>query len=305
MNQNQQEKDKQDNMLLPPQDAESNKSMSLPAEGTEGAEGAAAAMPPHSEGIMTAEGEFSPKWYDKFESLREFAPSLNKFRRPEALAKSYASLERMKGYPSIEDEKRMDAFRLAMGLPEKSEDYTLARPENTPDMLWDEKLVGKMAAIAHRYGIPTQAMQALADNYCVENGHALEEWEQQRELQMQQSDAQLQQEWGVEYEQNQQAVDQALITLCDLAGIDSTALAGNSALHSSPEFKKIMLEAARLLGEAPHHEGSSPDNQQEAYRIAHDPTHPLHEAYMRTSHPQHRYANEQYDRLAFGSKLSN
>jgi hypothetical protein len=61
-----------------------------------------------------------------------------------------------------------------------------------------------------------------------------------------------------------------------------------------------MLEAAGLMDEAPLHTGGKPDNKQEAYRIAHDPTHPLHEAYMRTSHPQHRYANEQYDRLAFG-----
>ncbi len=303
MNKNKQEYDNEANDLLPTQNGQIDNSPTA-APYTEPVEPTAAAEPHPSDAIMTAEGEFSPKWYERFDSLREFAPSLNKFRRPEALAKSYASLERMKGYPSVEDEKRMGAFRLAMGLPEKSEDYTLSRPENTPDMLWDEKLVGKMAAIAHHYGIPAQAMQALADNYCTESGHALQEWEQQRELQVQQSDAQLQQDWGVEYEQNQQAADQALITLGDLAGIDSAALANNSVLNSSPEFKKIMLEAARLLGEAPHHEGGSPDKQQEAYRIAHDPTHPLHEAYMRTSHPQHRYANEQYDKLAFGGRLS-
>ena len=47
--------------------------------------------------------------------------------------------------------------------------------------------------------------------------------------------------------------------------------------------------------------GSPVDGKNEAHRIAHDPTHPLHEAYMRTSHPRHKYANEQYDRLAFGT----
>ena len=98
-------------------------------------------------------------------------------------------------------------------------------------------------------------------------------------------------------------VDAFLHTMGERAGIDTAALMQNPALQASPDFARLMLEAATLMQEAPLHTGAPSDNRQEARRIAHDPTHPLHEAYMRTNHPQHRYANEQYDRLAFGRRL--
>ena len=95
-----------------------------------------------------------------------------------------------------------------------------------------------------------------------------------------------------------------LITVSgERAGVDTEALLHNPALRAEPAFAQLMLEAASLLQEAPMRSGMPSDGRREAHRIAHDPAHPLHEAYMRTSHPQHRYANEQYDRLAFGRQL--
>ena len=35
----------------------------------------------------------------------------------------------------------------------------------------------------------------------------------------------------------------------------------------------------------------------EAARIMNDPSHPLHEAFMSLDHPNHRFANSEYDRL--------
>ena len=88
------------------------------------------------------------------------------------------------------------------------------------------------------------------------------------------------------------------------AGVDVAELTANPALRANADFARLMFAAAALLEEAPLHTGSAAmDSREEARRIASDPTHPLHEAYMRASHPRHRYANEQYDRLAFGHPL--
>ncbi|MEE1265471.1 MAG: glucuronate isomerase, partial [Akkermansia sp.] len=120
---------------------------------------------------------------------------------------------------------------------------------------------------------------------------------------VEQADAALQQSWGPAYESNMNTIGAFLRTMGERAGINVEALMENPALRANPDFARLMLEAASLMEEAPLHTGKEPDRKSEAHRIAHDPAHPLHEAYMRTSHPQHRYANEQYDRLAFGRKL--
>lgn len=253
--------------------------------------------------LMDADGAFAPDWYKRFGELEPYGASLAKFRRPEALAKSYAHLERLKGYPDTTDSRRMAAFRTAVGLPESAEQFSIDRPEDTPDELWNPALVQSMAQVAYEYGVPPKAMEAMCRRYAAEGRRFMKEMQQQQEEAVRQADACLQELWGNRYEDNLRMVDAFLHTMGARAGIDTAALMQNPALQASPDFARLMLEAATLMQEAPLHTGAPSDNRQEARRIAHDPTHPLHEAYMRTNHPQHRYANEQYDRLAFGRRL--
>lgn len=252
--------------------------------------------------LMNAEGAFEPGWFTRFEELQPHAATLSKFRRPEALAKSYAHLEKLKGYPDPEDAARMEAFRAAMGLPPTAQEFAMERPQDTPDELWDEELVQALGSVAYEYGVPPRALAALAERYTAEGRRCLERTRQAHEQAVAQADAELQQDWGPAYERNLGTVAAFLETMGRRAGVDVQQLAENPALRANPDFARLMLEAAGLMEEAPLHTGQQPDHRQEAHRIAHDPTHPLHEAYMRTSHPQHRYANEQYDRLAFGGR---
>lgn len=253
--------------------------------------------------LMDAQGDFAPEWYSRFEELQPYAATLAKFRRPEALAKSYAHLERLKGYPDPADADRMAAFRSAVGLPENADDYALPRPENTPDEAWDDALAASLAGVAHRYGVPAPAMAALSEQYVSESRRMIEACRAHEQAAIEQADAELQQDWGRRYEANMRTVGQFLHSLGERAGVDVHELAENPALRANADFARLMLAAAESLQEAPLHEGPTPDKKDEAYRIAHDPHHPLHEAYMRTNHPQHRYANEQYDRAAFGRSL--
>lgn len=256
---------------------------------------------PETEPALLAEdGAFAPDWYRRFAELEPYAASLAKFRRPEALAKSYAHLERMKGYPAQEDETRMAAFRAAVGLPETAEDFVLERPADTPDEVWNPELVKSLTRVAYDYGVPPRALQALSARYAEEGRRFMAECRRREEEAVEDADAALQEAWGTRYESNMERVGNFLHTMGQRAGVEVETLLENPALRANPDFAKLMLAAAGLMHEAPLHEGRAADTRREAHRIAHDPTHPLHDAYMRTSHPQHRYANEQYDRLAFG-----
>ena len=253
--------------------------------------------------VMNADGNFTPGWFSRFEELQPFAATLSKFHRPEALAKSYAHLEKLKGYPDAADEARMAAFRQAVGLPAKQEEFAMERPQDMPDEFWNEELVKQLSGVAYEYGVPPKALAAMAEKYASEGRRFLERCQLDNAEAVSQADAVLQQSWGPAYEKNMDTINAFLHTMGERAGVNAQALMDNPALRANPDFARLMLEAASLMEEAPLHTGQKPDNQKEAHRIAHDPTHPLHEAYMRTSHPQHRYANEQYDRLAFGRKL--
>ncbi|MBR3903846.1 MAG: hypothetical protein IKJ29_09335 [Akkermansia sp.] len=258
------------------------------------------AMPPQ---VMNADGAFTPGWFTQFDELQPYAATLSKFQRPEALAKSYANLEKLKGYPDTADAARMAAFRAAVGLPPKAEDFALERPQDTPDEIWNEELVRQLSSVAYEYGVPPKALAALAERYTAEGRRFIERCQRDNATAVEQADAALQQSWGQAYEDNMNTIASFLRTMGERAGINVEQLMENPALRANPDFARLMLEAASLMEEAPLHTGKQPDHKEEAHRIAHDPTHPLHEAYMRTSHPQHRYANEQYDRLAFGRKL--
>lgn len=253
--------------------------------------------------LMQEDGSFSPEWYSRFEELQPYAATLGKFHRPEALAKSYALLERMKGYPDPNDARRMAAFRAAVGLPEQAGAYAIPRPEDTPDELWDPALAEALSAVAYEYGVPPTAMGALCEKYATEGRRMLSAAREVEAAAIARADAELQQDWGLHYEDNMRTVGSFLSHLGTRAGVDVAELAANPALRANADFARLMLAAASLLEEAPMHAGSPSDSREEARRIAGDPSHPLHEAYMRTSHPRHRYANEQYDRLAFGHPL--
>lgn len=250
--------------------------------------------------LMDADGAFAPEWYKRFEALSPYEATLAKFRRPEALAKSYAHLERLKGYPAREDEGRMAAFREAMGLPASAEEFSIERPENIPDELWNPELVSSLSQVAYEYGVPPKAMAALTERYAEEGRRFVKEMQLREEEQAAEAEAVLQEEWGSRYESNMNKISAFLHAMGQQAGLDASALMADPSLRANPDFSRIMLAAASQMQEAPLRTGEPMSNRQEAHRIAHDPSHPLHEAYMRTSHPQHRYANEQYDRLAFG-----
>ena len=220
-------------------------------------------------------------------------------KTPEALAKSYAELERLRHYPGVENEEQMARFRRMAGLPESEEDYRLERPESTPESEWNAGLAERMARTAYRYGVPPEAMNALQETMAQAYEEAREQMADSRMEMETQAEQSLQQEWGANYERNMGRATAALQRLASETGVDADALLDNPGLGSNPDVIRLLYQASRLLDEAPlHHSGAAtPSPAEEAMRMESDPSHPLYEAYMNVNHPNHRYANELYDRL--------
>lgn len=260
------------------------------------------AAPAQSEplhGLLGEDGGFVPDWYARFDELKGMEKSLSKFKTPEALAKSYAELERMRHYPGVENEEQMERFRRMAGLPESEEEYRLERPESTPENEWNAGLAERMARTAYRYGVPPEAMNALQETMSQAYEEAREQVEDSRLEMETRAEQSLQQEWGANYERNMGRATAALQRLASETGVDADALLDHPELGSNPDVIRLLFQASRLLDEAPlHHSGNgTPSPAEEAMRMESDPSHPLYDAYMSVNHPNHRYANELYDRL--------
>ena len=260
-------------------------------------EAAAQAVPLPS--LLGEDGGFVPDWYARFDELKGMEKSLSKFKTPEALAKSYAELERLRHYPGVENEEQMARFRRMAGLPESEEDYRLERPESTPESEWNAGLAERMARTAYRYGVPPEAMNALQETMAQAYEEAREQMADSRMEMETQAEQSLQQEWGANYERNMGRATAALQRLASETGVDADALLDNPGLGSNPDVIRLLYQASRLLDEAPlhHSEAATSSPAEEAMRMESDPSHPLYEAYMNVNHPNHRYANELYDRL--------
>ena len=191
----------------------------------------------HAE-LMNADGTFTPGWFSRFEELKPYAATLSKFQRPEALAKSYANLEKLRGYPDTADAARMAAFREAVGLPPKPEEFAMERPEDTPDELWNEELVKQLSGVAYEYGVPPKALAALVERYTAEGKRFLERCCMENQEAIAHADAELQHSWGPAYEENMRAIESFLRTMGERTGVDVQKLV-EPFKKANPDVKVI------------------------------------------------------------------
>lgn len=254
---------------------------------------------PTSSGLLGEDGSFVPEWYSRFEELKGTEKSLAKFKTPEALARSYTELERLRRYPGVDNEEQMARFRQMAGLPDSEEDYRLERPETMPEEEWNPELAERMARAAYRYGGSSGSHERPAghDGAGLPGGQgkgagtADGTGNPGGTVPAERMGRQLRAQHG--------RATAALQRLASETGVDADALLDNRALGSNPDVIRLLYQVSRLLDEAPlHQEGAAaPSPAEEAMRMESDPSHPLYEAYMSVNHPNHKYANELYDRL--------
>jgi hypothetical protein len=162
-------------------------------------------------GFIGADGGFAEGWLDKLPGdLDPYKPTLAKYKDFGSLAKSHGELQQLLGKKSsavnVPGEKstpeEIAAFRKALGVPEKPEEYSF-KPDKLPDgVAWDDNSAKAFAAIAHKHHIPASAMKELAAHQIAMEEARSQEAFRQMETELLNGKQQLQSAWGQNFERN-------------------------------------------------------------------------------------------------------
>jgi hypothetical protein len=215
---------------------------------------AAAAVQPDpiqqaAEPAQIASAEQRPEWLpEKFWNKDSGKAEFDK------LAISYTNLEKMAmGKKAAPTKPGSDAtpeqiqqyyadLRKITGAPEKPEDYGLKAPEKMPEGVeWNADLAGKAAAIAHKYGMPPEALHELIALNNDNMSSLVSKSQEAYAANVQQMIDGLNKEWGESAKNNWQRANRGAIAL----GIDTST----SDLGNNPEFIKAMVRVDQMIRE--------------------------------------------------------
>lgn len=222
------------------------------------AAGTATAATPFNVREHTADdGSFKPGW-DKAAGVSEALGK--KFTRPEALARSYESLEKQIGAKGLivpgsnATPQERDAFYNALGRPAKPEEYGFAKPDKikigdaervVPDTAWDKARADKWQAKLFELGIPKDQAQKIMMAAVEESVTGLGMIaDAQKQIQAS-GKAALQKEWGVDYDKNLGAAIRAA------EQFGGEELKNHPALGNDPVLIKALAKIGAAVAEKP------------------------------------------------------
>ena len=186
------------------------------------------------------------------------------------------------------------AFRQKLGVPEKIEDYGLKVEEGDTSM--DPAFLGRFLDTAHINGISKPQAEALlrwwgeeATGVTTEADKGLDE-----------ALTALKTEWGGAAPRNLALAERAVISL---GGKEAQEFFDSSGLGNNPTLVKLFAKVGRMMAEEGLISGDvenipgTEDAQKLANEIIFNKDHKLHEAYVKSDHPQHDDAVKEVSRL--------
>jgi hypothetical protein len=170
------------------------------------------------------------------------------------LAISYANLEKAFSSKSQapkkpgadaspEDQAKYYAdLRKFTGAPEKPEDYGIKAPDNLPaGVEWNAELAGKAAGIAHKYGVPPEALHELIALNNENISSIVAKSESAQKEQVEAMVAELNAEWKDDAKNNWQRANRGAIAM----GVDLEA----SGLGNNPHFIRAALRFDEMISD--------------------------------------------------------
>lgn len=126
---------------------------------------------PAASGNDTAAGAptAAPEWAAGLPDDLRTHPSIIRQKDVAALAREHIGVQELIGrkgvfVPKDGDKPELVAkFREAIGVPDKAEGYELKAPEGAPEGIYDPKLAGDYATVAHKAGLTKTQAQVLHD----------------------------------------------------------------------------------------------------------------------------------------------
>jgi hypothetical protein len=170
------------------------------------------------------------------------------------LAISYANLEKAFSSKSQapkkpgadaspEDQAKYYAdLRKFTGAPEKPEDYGIKAPDNLPEGVeWNAELAGKAVGIAHKYGVPPEALHELINLNNENISSIVAKSESAQKEQVEAMVAELNAEWKDDAKNNWQRANRGAIAM----GVDLEA----SGLGNNPHFIRAALRFDEMISD--------------------------------------------------------
>lgn len=205
------------------------------------------------------------------------------------------------------DEAAMTAWREALGMNKEfaGEEFLPAAPEGLPEGVWDAEAVEVLGRKAWELGVPKEAFAGIVNEFAARSAEAQKAAQAAEVERVAGVETQLKEVWGDQYGTNMKSAVSAVETLAKMAGIggdEAQAVVNDPVIGSNPVMIRLLAQVGAMLGDVPakglnRSGGAAAGGKVEAERIMNDPSHPLHEAFMNPNHANHRYADEQYNRL--------
>ncbi len=205
------------------------------------------------------------------------------------------------------DEAAMTAWREALGMNKEfaGEEFLPAAPEGLPEGVWDAEAVEVLGRKAWELGVPKEAVAGIVSEFAARSAEAQKAAEAAEVERVEGVKSELEALWGEGYDGHMQGAVKAINALCKMGGMgeeDAEEIRNDPAVGTNLRVLRLLAQMGAMLGD----EGAkglrasasgSGSGAAEAARIMNDPSHPLHEAFMSLDHPNHRFANSEYDRL--------
>ena len=200
------------------------------------------------------------------EDLRS-SPSLEKFKTPGDVAKSYLELEKMASggvkIPKDDaDPKDWEPVYTKLGRPATPDAYQIARPADLPAGLeYDEGLEKSLRATAHSLGLNNKQLQGIANAISEHRSGQFTQDQKAGKTQQEEHVATLKKQWGNDYDKNLGAAKAAIGALAKDAGMsadDIKKVLNESGWGDDPRLARIFAEAGKLRAEdAPELQGGA------------------------------------------------
>jgi hypothetical protein len=212
---------------------------------------AAAPAPAASSGWLKDDsGAFSEGWVDRLDGDLKNHGSLKTIGTVADLAKAFVETKKLVG-SKLEmpgegaTPEQWSHWRKVTGAPEAPEGYLgdakTLRPETVPESMWDAATEKGFLEIAHKHGLPPQAVKEIVEFHAKSIGGAIEKTSEEHAAHLQGEQSKLKSEWGGEFDSNLSLAARAAKT----AGLDPTT----NPIFADAEVVKAFAKLGRMFSE--------------------------------------------------------
>ncbi len=239
--------------------------------------------------VTDEQGAFKPGWTESLpDELKPTAETLKRYKTPVELMRGLHQANVLLGskanavvVPNEQSKpEEVAAFRKALGVPDKPEDYGVKKPEKLPEgVTWNEPRTNDYLGVLHKHNASPALVRELLGMQMVDQEALVKMQGENEGAFVQQSLAQLQKDWGVDFMKNVKSAEAVVNHYAERTGISV-----NHPAMAFPEVLKFIASIhADYMSEGKRIEGggiTGNDPAVEAKRIQTDEQHPMHKRYQ-------------------------